>query len=97
MKFNKYNWIEEQIASLSELAKDGGDYDDLQQRLHEDIDNDCIHYAHCFALIAELGMTDWSDSEFGRITNIQQLAYVALYEFASEEIDIDKILKGVEQ
>jgi hypothetical protein len=95
--FNKYKWIEEQVASLSELAENGGNYDDLQQRLHEDIDSDCIYYAKCFAIIAELGMTDWSDNEFGPITNIQQLAFAALYEFANEEINIDEILESVEQ
>jgi hypothetical protein len=97
MKFNKYKWIEEQVASLSELANDGADYDDLQQRLHEDIDSDCIYYANCFVIIAELGMTHWSDSEFGPITNISQLAYLALYEFACEKINIEEILESVEQ
>jgi hypothetical protein len=97
MKFNKYKWIEEQVASLSELAENGGNYDDLQQRLHEDIDSDCIYYANCFAIIAELGMTDWSDNDFGPITNIEQLAYAALSDFANEEINIDEILESVEQ
>jgi len=95
--FNKYKWIEEQVASLSELAENGGNYDDLQEYLHQDIDSDCIYYANCFAIIAELGMTDWSDNEFAPITNIQQLAFAALYEFASEEIDIHEILNSVEQ
>jgi hypothetical protein len=97
MKFNKYKWIEEQVACLTELAEDGATYDDLKNHLLLDIDSDCIYYANCFAIIAELGMTDWSDNEFGPITNIQQLAFAALYEFANEEINIDEILESVEQ
>ena len=97
MKFNKYKWIEDQVASLSELAKDGADCNELQAHLYENVDSACIYYSACFAIIAELGMTDWADHEFGQITNITQLAYVALYEFASEEINIDEILESVEQ
>jgi hypothetical protein len=97
MKFNKYKWIEDQVASLSELATDGADYNELQQHLYDDVDSACIYYADCFAIIAELGMTDWADHEFGQITNITQLAYVALFDFATEEINIDEILNSVEQ
>lgn len=56
--------------------------------VHQEIDNACIYYKDCFDIVRELHYTDWKDNEFGEITNIQQLAYIALYEYAVDNLEI---------
>jgi hypothetical protein len=58
-----------------------------------DIDNACIYYADCFDIIKELHFTDFTDSDF-TITNVSQAAYAALYEFATDNLDINTILEN---
>jgi hypothetical protein len=93
--FNKYKWLEEQTESLTEHLQHDPEatYDDLHEKLLQDIDTDCIYYADCFDIIKELHFTDFTDSEF-TITNVSQAAYAALYEFATDNLDINAILEN---
>ena len=56
--------------------------------IHHEIDNECIYYADCFEIVRALYITDWKENEFGEITNIQQLAFVALYDFVIDNLEI---------
>lgn len=99
MSFNHYKWLEEQKQSLREYLANDPDatYDDLHDQLLSDIDNDCIYYSHCWDICKQLAPSnDWDKMEFAPITNINQLAYAALYEFATDNIDIQSILDGEE-
>jgi hypothetical protein len=93
--FNKYQWLEEQTDSLTEHLQNDPEatYDDLHDKLLQDIDNDCIYYATCFDIIKALHFTDFTDSDF-EITNVSQAAYAALYEFATNNLDINAILEN---
>lgn len=90
--FNKQNWIEEEKAVLLEYAQDGVTYDELHDHLMSDIDTACTYYTDCFDIIKALRFTDWSEAEF-EVKNVTQAAYCAIYELASEEIDLDAILE----
>jgi hypothetical protein len=94
MPFNKFQWLREQEASLTEYLKHDPEatYDDLHEKLLQDIDTDCIYYATCFEIIKELNFTDFTGTDF-EITNVSQAAYAALYEFANDNLDINAILE----
>jgi hypothetical protein len=64
--FNKYKWLEEQTESLTEYLQHDPEatYDDLHEKLLQDIDTDCIYYATCFEIIKELNFTDFTGSDF---------------------------------
>ena len=93
--FNKFQWLREQEASLTEYLQHDPEatYDDLHEKLLQDIDTDCIYYATCFEIIKELNFTDFTGTDF-EITNVSQAAYAALYEFANDNIDINAILEN---
>ena len=93
--FNKFQWLREQEASLTEYLQHDPEatYDDLHEKLLQDIDTDCTYYATCFDIIKELHFTDFTDTDF-EITHVSQAAYAALYEFANENIDINAILEN---
>jgi hypothetical protein len=104
MSFNKYQWLEEQTKSLNEYLKfnkENGnqtDYDELFEQLLQEIDNDCIYYSNCWDICKQLAPVDeWDKMELAPITNISQLAYAALYEFATDNINIQEILDGGEE
>lgn len=56
--------------------------------IHEEIDNAVIYYTDCVAIVASLQYWDWEENEMGRIDNITQLAWVALYEYVVDNIKI---------
>jgi hypothetical protein len=93
--FNKYKWLEEQTESLTEYLQHDPEatYDDLHDYMMTDIDNACIYYATCFDIIKELHFTDFTDSDF-TVSNVSQAAYAALYEFATDNLDINTILEN---
>jgi hypothetical protein len=100
MSFNKYQWLEEQKKSLREYLANEPEatYDDLYDHMLSDIDNDCIYYTNCWDICKQLAPVDeWDKMELAPITNISQLAYAALYEFATDNIDIEDILEGGEE
>ena len=82
--FNQYGFLED----LQDLIKEENP-SDVWGFIHEEIDRQVIYYADCFAIVQELFVTDWKDHEFGEITNIQQLAFTALYDFVVDNIEVE--------
>ena len=82
-RFNTYGFLED----LKDTIKESG-AEDIWEIIHQEIDNAVIYYADCFAIVQELFVTDWKDHEFGEITNIQQLAYTALYDYVTDNLEI---------
>lgn len=98
--FNKYKWLKEQKESLKEYINaeiangNNPEFDDLSDHLMSDIDNDCIYYSDCWDICKELAeVTEWDKAEFGPVKSLAQLAYVSLYEFANENLDLEEILE----
>ncbi len=81
--FNTYGFLED----LKDTIKESG-AEDIWEIIHQEIDNAVIYYADCFAIVQELFVTDWKGNEFGEITNIQQLAYTALYDYVTDNLEI---------
>ena len=81
--FNAYGFLED----LQDLIKEENPTD-VWDFIHEEIDRECIYYSNCFEIIRDLNYTDWKDNEFGEINNISQLAYIALYEFVTDNIKL---------
>ena len=82
--FNEYAFLEDLKDTIEQ--SDSGDVWDL---IHQEIDNQCIYNSDCFEIVRALYVTDWKDNELLQdITSIAQLAYVSLYEFVSENLEI---------
>jgi len=81
--FNQYQYLED----LTDLIKEENP-SDVWEFIHQEIDRSVIYYSDCFAIVKELFVTDWKDNEFGEITNIQQLAFVALYDFVIDNLEV---------
>ena len=100
--FNKYTFIdnlkEELKTEAAGMFRSEIDESEAVDNLHEfiatELENAVIYYVDAFNIIAELNFTDWSDNDFGPITNVSQAAYVALNEFVGEEISISDIFKS---
>jgi len=61
---------------------------EINEFIDEEIERAVIYYSDCFAIIEDLHVTDWKDSDFGEITNITQLAFVSLSEFVFDNLDL---------
>lgn len=81
--FNQYQYLED----LTDLIKEENP-SDVWEFIHQEIDRSVIYYSDCFAIVKELHYTDWKDNDFGEITNIQQLAFVALYDFVIDNLEV---------
>lgn len=100
--FNKYTFIdnlnEELTTEAARMFRSEIDESEAVDSLHEfittELENAVVYYADAFNIIAELQFVDWSDNNFGPITNVSQAAYVALNEFVGEEISISDIFKS---
>ena len=71
-------------------------YDEVTEYINQDIDNACIYYHTCFAIISELRFISFKaeDNDFGiECTDVCQAAYVALQEWVSENLDIVKTIE----
>ena len=96
--FNKYEWLTRKQEALKDhISWEVGhgnevDTDQLQEQLRIELDNSVIYYHECFDIIKYCGFADWSDHELGPITNVSQAAYIALYDFCNEELDLDELL-----
>lgn len=82
-RFSKYAFL----GDLQDLIEQS-DCGDVYSVIHQEIDNECIYYSDCFQIVEACGMIDWKENEFGEITNIQQLAFVALYDFVIDNLEI---------
>lgn len=82
-RFDKWEFLEDVQDQL-----DNSYHEDVYLFIHEEVDTKCIYYSDCFKIIEACGMTDWKENEFGEITNIQQLAFVALYDFVIDNLEI---------
>jgi hypothetical protein len=98
--FNKYKWIEEQEQMLREyilesIKNDNSvDAGDLAEQLNNDIENDVIYYNDCWEICKGIAPnSEWDKMELGPITSIRELAFATLYEFAYENINLDKLLE----
>lgn len=96
--FNKYLFLESFKSDiLNEILNENiTDMSDFWEYQNAEIERAVIYYSDCFDICKELNFTDWSDSEFGEITNICQAACVALQEFISEEFDENEIESAIE-
>jgi len=81
--FKPFNFL----ADLQDLIQESNS-SDVWDIVHQEVDAACIYYNDCFAIVCALGMTDWEDNEFGNITNITQLAYVSLYEYVCDNLEV---------
>ena len=81
--FNEYAFLEDLQTTIKEENPT-----DVWELIYEEIERECIYYADCFEIVRALNITDWKDNEFGEITSITQLAFVALYEFVSDNLEI---------
>jgi thiamine pyrophosphate-dependent acetolactate synthase large subunit-like protein len=97
--FNKYKWLEEQKESLKEYINaevangNTPDYGELCEQLQNNIDREVIYYNDCWNICRELAqVTEWDKMEFGPVTSLQQLAYISLYEYANETLDLEELL-----
>ena len=95
--FNKYQFLADlQSELLDAVATNQIESEDqVWEIIDQTIDNAVIYYADCFAIIAALNVTHWT--RFGRIDSIEFLASSALNEFVQEELNLQDILKVVEQ
>jgi len=95
--FNKYQFLADlQSELLDAVATNQIESEDqVWEIIDQTIDNAVIYYADCFAIIAALNVTHWT--RFGRIDTIEVLAANALNEFVQEELNLQDILKVVEQ
>jgi len=59
---------------------------DKWEYIHHEIDNAVMYYTDCLDIIGALRYWDWEDNELGRIDNITQLAWVALYDYVVDNI-----------
>lgn len=82
--FNEYAFLEDLQTTIKEENPT-----DVWELIHEEIERECIYYADCFEIVRALHITDWKDNEFGEITNITQLAFTALYEYVSENLEVE--------
>jgi hypothetical protein len=82
--FNKYDYLETLANSIKEERPD-----DMWDFINQDIDRECIYYYNCFEIIRELNFTDWEDNQFGQVNTISQLAFIALYEFVIDNLEVE--------
>ena len=82
--FNEYAFLEDLQTTIKQENPT-----DVWELIYEEIERECIYYADCFEIVRALHITDWKDNEFGEITNITQLAFAALYEYVSENLEVE--------
>jgi len=72
-----------------ELETQDGRLDEemVDELVHQTIENECIYYADCWAIVNAICPADWSDlvDTYGPLTNITSLAFAVLYEKVQED------------
>ena len=98
--FNEYLDVNDWVDVL---ASDYYDTDDTRQSIEDTLndsiwehcDGQCIYASDCLDIIKDYQAFTWDDqiSEFGKVTNIQQVAFGAMYLDACEHYN--EILDGI--
>lgn len=86
--FNKYKFIQDLQSQIIDDIK-SGNIESYYTFIHEYIEITCIYYSDCFDICKELNATDFMAYKF-KCNNIYDLAYSALYEYAINELDLNK-------
>lgn len=88
--FNKYSFIDHLESDICSEIESGNikSTDQLDEYILSSIDNACIYYSYCFDICKELNATNFDDYSC-RCANISELAFQALYEYSSENLDFD--------
>lgn len=96
--FNKYVFVSDLKEEIKAEIESGQieDEDGIQDYINSSIDNECIYYKTCFEIAMELNATYFTGFELGEAKNISQLAYFALYEYVSEEINMSDLIELIE-
>lgn len=89
-EFNPHVWLDDTVELIKENLNDANE-NDFEERfntiLEQEIDTAVIYYTDAVAIILALGVFNgYEDSEFFPFTNISQIAYAGLYEWAHERI-----------
>jgi hypothetical protein len=86
--FNKYLFLEDLSNQLkTEIEKyNVDDMDSVHILIDEIINSECTYTSDCFEICIELDATDFNAYQWP-VNNIEQLAFVALYDFVHAEFD----------
>ena len=95
--FNKYQFLADLQSELLDAVATNQiqSEDQIWDWIHQTIDNSVIYNSDCFAILSELNYSDWSDSEFGPVTNVSIAAYSALYELINDELDLSAVNEAI--
>jgi len=95
--FNKYLFLQDLMTNLkTEIEKYNVDnMDSINILIDEIINNECTYTSDCFEICIELDATDFN-AYMWPVNNIEQLAFVALYDFVHAEFDYLKINELIE-
>jgi|TARA_R110000787_G_scaffold152211_1_gene265998 regulator of replication initiation timing len=93
-RFNKYHFISDLKEAMGEFLEDS-DFeddenidDDMQQFIHEYIDNEVIYYHDCWQICMQEGNTDFNIEQIGeKAKSITELAYWTLTTIVDENIN----------
>ena len=93
-KFNKYKFIEELKEAIGEFIEDSNFEEDqdiedeVNEFIHNHINNETIYYVDCWAICFTLGCSDFEIEQTGeKAKNINELAYWTLWSVVEESID----------
>tara|TARA_R100000544_G_C2221297_1_gene57731 strand:+ start:254 stop:604 length:351 start_codon:yes stop_codon:yes gene_type:complete len=93
-RFNKYNFISELKESIgefiedSEFENDEDITDEMQEFIHNYINDATIYYVDCWAISYELGCSDFTIEQTGtKAKNINELAYWSLWDLVEDSIN----------
>lgn len=93
-RFNKYHFISDLKDSIGEFIEDSEFEDDqdisdnVNEYIHELINNEVIYYHDCWQICMQEGNTDFLIEQTGETAkNITELAYWTLWDIVEESID----------
>ena len=96
-EFNKYNFKEELTEAISEFLTDSNFKDDdvdseVYDFICQHVENQVIYYSECWDICRAFQVNDFEISTGEYATNISELAYHTLFDYAMEEnlIELNK-------
>ena len=92
MSFNIYDCVNDLQDELIDAIKNEEitNEDEMQSRIFEFIDNQCIYYYNCLEIIKELQAYDWSEYPM-ECTKIEHVAFCALEEELMPQFNFDDL------